>query len=135
MNKILYTWQDFDDDVDKILTHIKNEGWMIKQIYAIPKGGLVLGVVLANALGCELITRLEGKNQFYDNVLIVDDIADSGKTLLSIPKIFLYRTITLFKKECTQFNPNFNCRECKKDEWIFFCWEPKDKEMKRDSEK
>ena len=133
MNKTPYTWQDFDKDVDDILTHIKNEGWTIKQIYAIPRGGLVLGVVLSNALGCELITKLEGKNQFYDNVLVVDDIADSGKTLLSIPKIFLYRTITLFRKECTQFVPNKACRDCTKDQWISFPWEPKNKEMVRDN--
>ncbi len=134
MNKILYTWQDFDKDVDDILTHIKNEDWTIKQIYAIPRGGLVLGVVLSNALGCELITRIEGKGQYYDNVLIVDDIADSGKTLLNIPKVFLFKTTTLFRKEGSQFVPNRVCRSCKKDEWIVFPWESKDKEMVRDNE-
>ena len=133
MNKTFYTWQDFDKDVDDILTHIKNEGWTIKQIYAIPRGGLVLGVVLANALGCELITRIEGKGQYYDNVLIVDDIADSGKTLLSIPKVFLYKSVTLFRKEGSQFVPNKVCRDCTRDQWIVYPWEPADKKMERDN--
>ncbi len=127
MNKVFYTWQDFDKDVDDILTHIKTEGWTIKQIYAIPRGSLALGLVLSNALGCELITKLEAKNQFYDNVLVVDDIVNSGKTLLSIPKIFLYNTVTLFRKEGSQFVPNKVCRDCTKDNSIVFPWEIKDK--------
>ncbi|GAH16071.1 unnamed protein product [marine sediment metagenome] len=126
MNKTLYTWQDFDNDVQSILTHIKTEGWTIKQIYAIPRGSLALGLVLSNALGCELITKLEGKNQFYDNVLVVDDIVNSGKTLLSIPKIFLYNTVTLFRKEGSQFVPNKACRVSKKDDQVVFPWEPED---------
>ena len=134
MNKVFYTWEDFDSDVKSIVEYIKQEEWDIKQVYAIPKGGLILGVVLSNTLGCELITRLDERKHSYNNVLVVDDISDSGKTLLNIPKIFLYNTVTLFLKEGSQFVPNRVCRDCKRDDWVSFCWEPKDKEMKRDND-
>lgn len=134
MNKVFYTWEEFNEDVEKILQFIKNKKWGITQVYAIPKGGLPLGVSLANHLGCELITNISQRSKFYDNVLIVDDISDSGKTFLDIPKVYVFKTVTIYNKEGTQFKPNFNCRECKKDDWIVYPWEPKEKETKRDND-
>ena len=48
MKLILYTWEDFDRDVKKILRELNHNNWKIEGIYGVPKGGLPLAVKLAN---------------------------------------------------------------------------------------
>ena len=135
MKQIMYTWHEFQGDVHKILEHISKERWQIKQIYGIPKGGLPLAVCLANSLGVPLISDLSGV--YIDekrNVLICEDIIDSGKTISKIPHPLEYRIVSIFAKTDKTQIPSFYLRECKDDEWITFCWEPKNKKMVRDNE-
>ena len=75
----VFTWEDFDKAVG-FLTHqvIKRAG-CINSIYGIPRGGLILAVVLSHRLHMPLLTSPSEVNAF---TLIVDDICDTGKTLL-----------------------------------------------------
>jgi len=146
--KVQYTWQHFNEDVQLILKKIEDNNWDIRGIYAIPNGGLVLGVVLANTLEVPLYLNfdeaIEGvRNNIlkegelmdentYEHLLIVDDISDSGKTLIKLPNICEVRTVTLFIKDGTQFIPNFYCRRAPDAQWVVFCWEPFNKDTKRD---
>lgn len=120
--KILYTWENFDYDVKRIVKHINNLKHKYKAIYAIPCGGLVLGTTLKNYLKIPLIFSL--KSVKSEDVLIVDDVSDTGNTLSKIKNIDKYYTITLFKKQKTSYTPNFYVRECKQDIWIVYPWEP-----------
>ena len=136
MNKIFYNWNNLVEDINIILTRLKGQD--IRGIYAIPRGGLVLGTILSNYLSIplyinldEALTNVENKN----NILIIDDLSDSGKTMLEINKIYMYKTVTIFIKEGTQFIPNIYCRYAKKEEWICFPWEPPTKDTVRDREK
>ncbi len=136
--KICYNWQSFENDIKTIIGFIEGEKWNITGIYAIPKGGLVLGVYLANWLNVPLYLDFHDcvKGCFdYENILVVDDISDSGRSLTKIPDVCGLNTITLYVKEGTQFIPNFYCRQAKKDEWIFFPWEPHNKKSVRDGTK
>lgn len=134
MKKIIYTWQDFEDDVKTIIDSLKTRDWVIKEIIAIPKGGLLLGARLANTLKVPLRTDIrDGSLNNHENILVVDDIADSGRTFMDIPKIYTYKTLTLVKKKTSQFVPNLSIRACDEDEWIVFTpWEPENKTMVRD---
>jgi len=132
--KIYYTWKQFDDDVKKILKFIKRKKIKVKWIYGIPKGGLVLGVALANHLKVPLFTqrmslfkcvRMFYKKEELKHILVVDDVSDTGGTMLDIPDIIQHYTVTLHKKKRTQFTPDFWCREIEQDTWIIYPWEPK----------
>ena len=70
---INFTWEEFDKSVE--LISYKSKEWDLSGIYGIPRGGLCLAVALSHKLNLELLK--EPKN----NILIVDDIYDSGKTL------------------------------------------------------
>jgi len=129
VKKVVYSWKQFDNDVNKIIKYLKEIKIQIDGIFAIPKGGLVLGVALANRLNVPLYRSFVNVS---DDTLIVDDISDTGETLSSILHIENYITITLFKKQGTKFIPKFSCRECKKDDWVVFPWEGTAKETKRD---
>lgn len=135
VKKVKYSWKDFDKDVQKIIKYIDETNMLIQAIYAIPNGGLPLGVTLSNYFGVPLYTNNISsaiKKHSSECILIVDDISDSGKTLKSIPFIDEFVSITLFCKKGSKYIPNFFCRENNKNEWIVFAWEPENKKMKKD---
>lgn len=82
MNEIIYTWTDFTQDTQAIVASIRSSfhhgpgGRPFTGIYAIPRGGLILGVALSHALELPMIMGGVDKH-----VLVVDDIADKGHTL------------------------------------------------------
>ena len=130
--ELIYTWDDYKEDVNSILKCIKNSFWDIKAIYGIPRGGLVLGTTLSNILDVPLFFNLDdaiqylinkGENIPREKILIVDDIADTGNTLINIPEILEFKSVTLFEKDVCRFKPSFSCREAKYKDWVVFCWE------------
>ena len=126
VKKLFYTWENFENDIDKILVMIKKLKIKPKVIYGIPKGGLPLAVKLANVLQLPLALNLFSAISQVKNkkeVLIVDDIADSGNTLLQIPFVRNYNVLCLFVRYKTKIRPNMFVTELFNDKWIVFCWE------------
>jgi len=126
--KIVYTWQEFDTDIKKIISQLRKEGSKYYYVYGIPKGGLCLAVVIANYLNIPLLTNNEQLKNILcekENIIICDDISDTGKTFIQIRDITNYRTISLFLKQGTQFVPNLYCKTCNRNDWIIFPWEEK----------
>jgi len=120
MNVRKYTWEEFEDDCKKIVEFISDKEF--RNIYGIPRGGLVLAVKLSHLLNDKLIILNAGL--ISSDTLVVDDISDSGKTLLEYydcSKTKLY--VTLWIKEGTLFTPSFYIRTKSPDEWVIFPWE------------
>jgi len=94
----------------------------IKFIYTFMRGGLPIAVHLSHFLNIEMFTD-ESNIDFYSQscgeVLVVDDIADTGKTLDGFQKIF--PTATLFYKPRSIVTPTFYIKET--TNWIVFPWE------------
>ena len=138
VKKIKYSWDKFDQDIKDIVETIKTQGWNIKVVFGIPNGGLPLAAALANHLDIKLITDLNVMAQIQDvsifnQVLVVDDISDTGRTMITIPGIIDMRTVALFVKAGSQFLPNYYCNTCKREEWVVFPWEPEEKDAERDN--
>lgn len=97
------TWQGFGDGMRDLAIQIRDSGWMPDLVVAVARGGLLPAGALAYALGVKAcgtmnvefytdiaetlpepilipplmdVSALDGKR-----VLVVDDVADSGKTL------------------------------------------------------
>jgi hypoxanthine phosphoribosyltransferase len=97
-------WGAIENGVNFIVNKIKKSNWEYDYIYAIPRGGLVLGTLLSYKLNVPLLTTLEDFNKTSGSILVVDDILDSGKTMLNnISNInnkqidvfsFVYKTLT-----------------------------------------
>jgi hypoxanthine phosphoribosyltransferase len=123
---IIYSWLSFEKDCAKILRFLPKRE--IKNIFGIPRGGLILAVRLSHLLSKAdhkvlLISRDE---EIEPGTLIVDDISDSGKTLLEYSS--QHRTnlfITLWICDQTKFTPSLFLRMKKKDDWVVFPWERK----------
>ena len=117
-NKFFYSWDQFESDCNKIAGLIKKNGRKIDSLYGIPRGGLVLAVRLSHKLGLPLIMH---NADIGKETLIVDDIADSGDTMIGFLGRKKYVTATLFCNPSSKYAPTYFCR--KKTNWIVFPWE------------
>ena len=113
---INFTWEEFDKSVEIISDKTKKLNF--SGIYGIPRGGLCLAVALSHRLNLELL------NKPKDNILIVDDIYDSGKTLNRYKDYLGSKHFVLISKE-DQLWWN-SVKIISKDKWVVFPWEEKE---------
>jgi hypoxanthine phosphoribosyltransferase len=126
MNKIFYTWEEIENAVNYITNQIKEEGYQIDVIYGIPRGGLIVAVLLSHKLDKPLILDpLTAKDK---RILITDDISDTGETFLKLfdkldPREMAYRpiTATIHFKPGSRFVPDIYVEET--TDWIVYKWE------------
>lgn len=114
------SWSMFDRAVDCIIERVKELKVKPKVIYGIPRNGLILAVTLSHKLSLPMISGLRtGSGYELNEVLIVDDICDTGTTLSKysgIPTIALYYKPNISKKEPTIF-------VYQSDHFVQFPWE------------
>ena len=114
-----YDYKQFEKDVDIIVEKIRYSKINYKNIFAIPKGGLILGVILSHRLGIPMIFNTQ--NIKKNETLIVDDIVDTGKTLERFKD---YNTICLhYKPKTACFKPTIYVHET--TEYVKYFWEYK----------
>jgi xanthine phosphoribosyltransferase len=142
MDRLRYDYETFSSDLLKLAQKIDEK---FDAIVAIARGGMTMAhmlgeywnirnVFVINAIGYDDTKKL-GKPHIFNipdlsdcqNILIVDDIADSGDTLLAVteelkekyPKL-TFKTATLFFKPTAKFQPDFSLNRA--DKWIDFFW-------------
>lgn len=139
-------WNQYHTLARKLSASILSHSERVDQIVAISRGGLTLGHLLSDFLRIpiatiaiqsysdiqtqgeiritqELSSNIQGKH-----VLLVDDVADSGKTLkravsyLTKFKPKNITTVTMFYKPKSVFRPDYFAKQTTK--WILFPYEP-----------
>ena len=127
--KKFISWDELDKLVDELCDMIPDNQY--EGIYAIPRGGLIIGVMMSHKLGLPLIDRLQ--SYYGKKFLIVDDIADTGKTLEKL-RAEVYKeahTATIHYHKQSSVEPSFWVEE-KGDDWIVYPWEQEDSEEIQD---
>lgn len=118
IEKEIYSWHDFDEDMNKIAAWARPHKF--KNVYGMPRGGLVPAVKLSHLLDIHLILHPES---ITSDTLVIDDIIDRGDTLhnffISIGRSC--RFVSIFFNEDSFFEPAFFVR--KKKYWVIFPWE------------
>lgn len=117
-----FTWKEFDQFCTFLSQQIQKCGKKYKYIVGIPRGGLCLAVVLSHRLGiqyCDIETAA-----FFspDEVLIVDDINDTGKTLSGL-KEKGYDTAVLVTRHTSPLTTTFTGGIIMDDNWVIMPWE------------
>jgi hypoxanthine phosphoribosyltransferase len=99
MKKIKYTKKQFDNDIEVLVKKIKKSKINFSYIVALSRGGLIPGVVLSHKLNLKLVPinwslRDHGEKESNlwipedigngNNVLVVDDIIDSGEAIKTL---------------------------------------------------
>ena len=125
--KEFVTWNVIDEAVTDIAFNIKNTNKDFKGVYGIPRGGLILAVMLSHKLDLPLIMS---KDELDENSIIIDDIADTGRTLWDFLEYQSY-VVTIHKHEKSIFKPDYSVLD-KGDKWIVYPWETEDSEEIQD---
>lgn len=123
-NYVVHTdWAEVNDYLNQIASYV--DPHERSGVYGIPRGGLVLAAWLAHKLYIPLLFAPS------KNCIIIDDICDSGETLLHYMKNSSnpdaennYFITTMFFRPGNQFSiePDFWFKE-KVDNWVVFPWE------------
>lgn len=144
MNKLYYSYEMCKKDTQKLVDISKS--FQADAFLSVARGGLTLSHLMAQAMNQRNIFTINSisydrKNQkdsidifnipdlkSYKKVLIIDDIVDSGKTMIEIFKILNekfpnceFKLTTLFYKKTALIKPDFYINET--DMWIEFFWE------------
>lgn len=109
------TWEEFDEAVSQMPKPICDS------FYPIPRGGLVLAVALSHKWGKPIVDRPTKLS------IIVDDIADSGKTLNEVRLRYPYPAYVLVKRNTCKLNAITYAIGMDDEDWIVFPWENKEK--------
>ena len=144
MEKLHYTYELFISDTKALIDKCK--GFEPDVILAVARGGLTLSHFMAQTMNIRNLFSLNSIH--YNNetkldtfeifnipdlsnvkkVLIVDDIVDSGETMVEILKILnkkfpntKFKIATLFYKKSALIQPDFSVKEA--NCWIDFFWE------------
>jgi hypothetical protein len=123
MEKIYLTWKDIEDAVESLAYQIKSSGDSLEAITGLPRGGLIPAVLLSHKLNLPYVSIADDCEK-YDNILVVDDICDSGETLKQYHQLF--STATIHYKQLALVKPDFYYSLAPDDKWIVYPWEQKD---------
>ena len=120
MEKLYYNWEEVEELVDLLAQQITKSGYQIEYIFGLQRGGLIPAVLLSHKLDIPMT-----QDPTRQNILIVDDICDSGETF---KEFFLEYPHSIFaclhfKPHTSCFNPDFSANKFFSDAWIVYPWE------------
>ena len=154
MSKTYITWDELELDITTLSILLENTDFTC--IVGIANGGMIPATLLAKRLNikklyscnCKSYQNDEPRTGAHDitdtvdlisfpsweelkdeNVLIVDDLVDTGFTINTIDQHistmgdFGWSTATLYSKPKTIITPSYTVRQFPNDEWIVFPWE------------
>jgi hypothetical protein len=131
MDKRYLNWNDVDRAVNRLVASINSSEIKLDAVGGLPRGGLIPAVLLSHRLSIPFVSQANIAS-ITGNILIVDDICDSGKTLKKFKFEENVYTATLHWKQSAEYQPNYFWEIAYENEWIVYPWENKDSQTKPD---
>lgn len=120
MEKLFLTWEDIQKDINTLCDKLKTRKFQF--ISGLPRGGLIPAVLISHKLDITYKSLSLSKAIMEDKYLLIDDIADSGETLID-KKYEGYVKATLHYKKHSLIVPDYYAREIPNDIWLVYPWE------------
>jgi hypoxanthine phosphoribosyltransferase len=144
-NDLYISWEEYHKKIEDLAMLINRSGWHFDQILCLARGGLRVGDTLSRLFGVPLailstssyiekeqniLTIAEHVTMCSEtlrgNILLVDDLVDSGVTLNKVldylserfPDIKEIKTAVIWFKSCSIVNPDFSLDYIPEDLWI-----------------
>tara|TARA_A100000172_G_scaffold47064_5_gene29245 strand:+ start:318 stop:755 length:438 start_codon:yes stop_codon:yes gene_type:complete len=136
-------WQDIDNQINNIINSLTSVRF--DTVLGLARGGMIPGTILSYKLKCPNLQQLGVRTrdvesiQYYNNplltgnVLIVDDINDSGLTFSSVDNYIRYhfdhneiKSMTycsLYQRYNTKFKRGVTGDVVENDDWLVFPWD------------
>ena len=131
MDRRYLNWNDIDRAINRIVASINSSEVKINAIGGLPRGGLIPAVMISHRLSIPFVSQANIAG-VIGNILIVDDICDSGKTLKRFKFEENVYTATLHWKQSSEYQPNYFWEIAYENEWIVYPWENIDSQTKPD---
>lgn len=142
------SWEDYDAEIERLAKGLRDSGWKFNQIICVARGGMRVGDVLSRIFRVPLAiiatrsyTGEAGTERgeitvarhltmtsepLGDQVLLVDDLVDSGITLdvvkrhllAEYPALAAVRTAVIWYKACSNVVPDFYASYLPESPWI-----------------
>lgn len=112
--KIKISYSKLIQDINALAAVIRQSTEQYKTVYAVPRGGVIVGALIAQSLGLTLVEEPTDEK----SCLVVDDLVDSGKTLDKYPH---NTKAVLYTKPHSPGNWHYRVEEL--DGWIEFPYE------------
>ena len=132
--KVFMSWKWVDDQIEVLAERLKDK--KLRYISGIPRGGLIPAIMLSHKLGVTYIPFDEAKKfgrhdlRFKnEDILLVDDICDSGVTMKDYAPRFI--TATLCLRYVSETIPEYYGEKIEDDRWLVFPWERNDSNTKQ----
>ena len=158
VSDLFISWDEYSKTIEQLAIKVYEDGYKFNQVVCIAKGGLRVGDIFSRLFNVPLailsvesyhgetneIQNQQGQFTFSrdlakttpnlgSKVLLVDDLADSGKTLIkSIKWLEMYygfyldekiRTAVLWHKSSSNYKPNYSVNFLKDSPWIHMPFE------------
>lgn len=141
LQEIKYSWQDFDSDMRILSGKVSESGKIPDFIIGIKRGGLLPSVKFSHILSVPLRVATIYKDNIdieledvskSSNLLLVDEICDSGDTLQKMRSYLLHEGFANIRSACLYYNirqsflVDYSARKIdreKENGWIVFPWE------------
>ena len=114
-------------EIEFFITHLaeKYQDKDIEYITGPPRGGLVPAVLLSHKLQIPYKHDIE-LDKMNSKVLWVDDIVDTGHTLLTLQRESRWQTASLYVRTTAVQYPDFAVVELEGEAWIVYPWEERE---------
>ena len=119
MNKRKVSWEEVESFVEQIKSLQEKEHFT--GVYGLPRGGLVLAVMISNKLNIPMLMAPTA------GCIIVDDIADTGRSLyhytINETQKNKYFIATMYYRYRSTVIPDYYRTHETGDDWLVFPWE------------
>ena len=158
MSDLHISWDEYHKKTEELAIQINKDGWEFNQVVCIAKGGMRVGDLIARIFDVPLailsVESYHGKSDDIKNqqgqftfsrdlakttpnlgshVLLVDDLADSGKTLIKSIKWLEHfygfyfdekiKTAVIWHKSTSKFKPGYSVDYLEDSPWIHMPFE------------
>lgn len=131
MDKRYLSWNDIDRAINRLTASITTSDVKLDAIGGLPRGGLIPAVMLSHRLSIPFVSQ-SNIQLIEGNILVVDDICDTGKTLKRFKFENNIYTAALHWKQSAEYQPNYFWEVAYENEWIVYPWENKDSKTIQD---
>jgi len=119
VKKVFLSWDDVYSLLDVIYAQVKGK---VEYVTGIPRGGTIIAILFSHRFN---IQYMNNPSPHYPSLLVLDDIADSGKTLSEIKNKYpnlIYGV--LHYKDISTFKPDYYGEMISENYgWIVYPWE------------
>ena len=156
MADIHISWEEYNKKIEQLAIQVHKDGWDFNQVVCIAKGGMRVGDIMARIFDVPLavlsvesyrgdgVKNKRGSITFSrdlaktspnigSKVLLVDDLADSGKTLIKSIKWLEHfygfyleekiKTAVIWHKSTSKFKPDYAVDYLEDSPWIHMPFE------------